>query len=138
MHNERGHSRNLAVPGSRGPLWLIAISLAVIASCLLMRLDGAPSPAFAQPAAQAGARGIFAFPGQLTKDHYGLFMVDVDTMNIWCYEYLVGTSKLRLVAGRSWMYDRYLENFGTDPPPEDIQQMIETAREAKLRNRGRP
>lgn len=122
----------------QGPLWVIAVSLAVIAVCLLLRLDGAPTPAFAQPMGQAGARGIFAFPGQFSKDHYGLFMVDVDTMTLWCYEYLPGTSKLRLVAGRSWMFDRYLEQFGTDPPPDEIQRLVETARETKLRQRGKP
>jgi hypothetical protein len=122
---------------SRPAQWIIAISLACIAVCMVLRLDERLLPAAtAEPVAQAGARGVFAFSGQLCNDSYGIFMVDVDAMTIWGYEYLCGSKKLRLVGNRSWMYDRYLEDNNFEgPTPEQVKQLVEQEREAKLRNR---
>ena len=115
--------------------WLIGLSLAVIAACLVLRLDGLlVPPATAQVQAGAGARGVFAFPAQMTKTTYGLFMVDVDTGTIWCYEF-TGQRKLRLAAARSWRFDRYLEDFnGEDLTPTEVEKLVEQEREAKLQS----
>ena len=66
----------------------------------------------------AGRAGIFAFAGPLERDQYGLFMLDVDQGTIWCYAFdnVGGTSKLRLVAARTWVYDRYLQDFNCAAP----------------------
>lgn len=119
--------------------WVIAISLAVIAACMVLRLDQPVVPAaLAQASRQAGARGIFAFSGQLSDHSYGLYMVDVDAGTIWCYEYLSGPRKLRLAAARSWLYDRYLENQDFEgPSPEEVARMVETQRLDRLRRRAR-
>lgn len=122
-------------PRSQAVWWVIAVSLAVIAFAMILR-SGQPllPPSLAQPMSRAGAGGIFAFSGQLSPNTHGVFMVDVDTMTIWCYEYLSGPRELRLVAGRSWMYDRYLENFNCQgPPPEAVQKLIDQERQNKLR-----
>lgn len=125
-------------PASPAVWWVIAVSLAVIALCLVLRLDSMPNgQAFAQSVGKAGARGIFAFTGQLTKNSYGVFMVDVDAGTIWCYEYQGRDNKsLKLVAARDWRYDRYLENHCTDPPVNVIKQMLEDQRAAKLQAAG--
>jgi hypothetical protein len=126
-------SPNWAIPA--GPLWLIGISLSVLAFSQVMRMDGTTT-ARAQSTGQAGARGVFAFSGQLTEKSYGLFMVDVDTMTIWCYEYLSGAKELTLVAGRSWIHDRYLKNFNAgDLSPADVDHIVQQEREATLRSR---
>ena len=67
--------------------WVIAVLLAVIATALWV-LPGDPllRTATAQNQPLAGARGVFAFTGQLDRDRYGLFMLDVDQGTIWCYE----------------------------------------------------
>ena len=123
----------------RGALWLIGISLSVVATCMVLESSRGSTPAFAQPVARAGARGIFSFTGRLTDNTFGLFMVDVDAMTVWCYEYLSGNKELRLVAARSWMYDRYLENYNcSSPSPEEVERIVQHAREAKLRNRSQP
>jgi hypothetical protein len=117
---------------------LTAISLAVIAVCMVLRVDGLVVPqAAAQIQAGAGARGVFAFPAQMTKTTYGVFMVDVDTGTIWCYEF-TGQRKLRLAAARSWRFDRYLENHNLeDVEPEAVERMVEQEREQrKLRTSG--
>lgn len=129
---------NLVVkPRSQAVWWVIAVSLAVIAMCMVLRIDGAGLPAaLAQAPRQAGARGIFAFSGQLSEHSYGLYMVDVDAGTIWCYEYLHGPKKLRLAAARSWLFDRYLENQDCQgPSPAEVERMVEEQRRQKLRRR---
>lgn len=125
-------------PASQTVWWVIAVSLAVIATCLVFRLDAKLTPSVsAQNYSAGGARGVFAFPAQITKTSYGVYMVDVDTGTIWCYEYTGGTRKLRLAAARSWRFDRYLEDLnGEDMSPTDVEQLVEQARTAKLQAGG--
>ena len=75
---------------------------------------------------------MFAFTGQLSSDSYGVFMVDVDAGTIWCYRYVSNKNLLKLVAARDWKYDRYLENFSTEPSPEFIKEELEQQRAAAL------
>ncbi len=112
---------------SQTVLWIIAILLAVIGTALWTRGGPAVVPsALAQGQALAGARGIFAFTGPLGRDQYGLFMLDVDQGTIWCYAFdtVGGTSKLRLVAARTWVYDRYLKDFNCAPPDFRMVQKL--------------
>ncbi len=111
--------------------WVIAAALTVIATAEVLRWD-APiiSPATAQPVTSGGARGLFAFSGQLSKSAYGVYMVDMDTMTLWVYEYLPQRGCMRLAAARTWRYDRYLENHNAcgDLLPEAVEQLIENQR----------
>lgn len=117
--------------------WLMAGALGVLALQTLFsgtaqapRWDGA---ALAQPVSSGGARGVFAFSGQLSKNSYGIFMVDVDAMTLWAYEYQPQKECLRLAAARTWRYDRYLENHnGCDLPPEAIEKIVEDQRQFRL------
>lgn len=110
--------------------WVIAVLLAVIATCLVMRVDDGPwLPRAHAQRQKVGAAGVFAFTGQLGPRTYGLFMVDVDAGNVWCYEYSREKGKLRLVAGRSFLYDRLLEEFNVEEPtPSDVAKLIERMR----------
>ncbi len=113
--------------------WIIALSLAAIAINMSLSSKPAPPEAIAQNVRGAGARGVFAFTGQLTANTFGVFMVDVDAGTIWCYEYIMagGQKRLRLVTARSWIYDRYLEEYNVDAPSvSDIQRMVEQQRSA--------
>jgi len=116
--------------------WVIAGALVVIA---VGQFSGTGDPlgrgvAFAQPVTSGGSRGVFAFSGQLTKGTFGVYMVDVDTMNLWAYEYLPQKECLRLAAARTWRYDRYLENHNLcGLPPEVVEQLIDEQREYRLR-----
>lgn len=107
--------------------WIIAVCLAAIAGALWARPVGKALPAaFAQGQPLAGARGVYAFAGPLERDQYGLFMLDVDQGTIWCYaiEGSGGSSKLRLVAARTWAYDRYLQDFNCAPPDFRMVQKL--------------
>lgn len=118
------------LPGaSRGTpaQWIIATLLAIIALALWIRPAGTgPTVAWAQNQPMAGARGVFAFTGPLDRDRTGLFMLDVDQGTLWCYafETVGGTSKLRLVAARTWVYDRYLQDFNCAPPDFRMVQKL--------------
>lgn len=117
-------------------LWIIAILLAIIATTLIVRSQdslGVPKVYGDQP--MAGAKGVFAFTGQLDKNRFGLFMMDVDSGCVWCYEYLPSTRKLKLVAARSFMFDRYLANYMNETPfPEEVQEMLRNQSKIKERN----
>jgi len=118
-------------------LWIIAILMAIIATTLLTRGNSPFVSTAHGDAPMAGARGIFAFTGQIDQNRFGLFMMDVDSSNVWCYEYLPGSRKLKLVAARSFLYDRYLENYQTDEPkPATVKLMLERERQAQGRNSG--
>ncbi len=123
-------------PGRRGAphpvFWVIAAALTVIATTLVVRSDGFPGGgvAWGQAVTGGGARGVFAFSGQLSKGVHGVYMVDVDAMTIWAYEYLPQKGCLRLAAARTWRYDRYLENHNIcDLPPGIVEQMVEEQRQ---------
>ena len=106
-------------PAAHTAQWLIVVLLAVIAMLLWTdRGSGPESPAIAQSTRLVGAGGIFAFPGQIDRDSHGLFMLDVDQGTIWCYEIITQdrTRKLQLVAARSYVFDRYLQDFNVAAP----------------------
>ena len=134
--NERSSEHMTAVSVSRRAphpvFWVIAATLIVIATTLVIQPGGSPadSVAFGQPVMSGGARGVFAFSGQLSKGTYGVYMVDVDAMTTWVYEYLPQKGCLRLAGARTWRYDRYLENYNLcGLPPGDVEQMVEEQRQ---------
>lgn len=116
-------------------LWALTIVLAVLATAMVMRWDESRllRSALAQSAGSGlpvgGGRGIYAFTGQLNSKSYGLFMMDVDSGTIWCYEMQRGASgepQMKLVAARSWVYDRYLEEFNAaDPIPSAVKTLVQ-------------
>ena len=125
-------------PGPHPVFWVIAGLLGVIALELAW-YGGGPRlsrEALAQLDTRAGARGVYAFTGQLDKNTYGLFMLDVDAGTIWCYEFTgkpPQDRRLRLAAARLWLYDRYLENFNVDGlTPDQVAELVEDLRRQKL------
>jgi hypothetical protein len=127
---------SVAVPQPRQNqtvLWVIALLLTIIATALVLRTD---LPFSARPAygdsPMMGARGIFAFTGQIDRNSYGVFMMDVDNSTLWCYQYVPSMGKLRLVAARSYRCDRYLEDYNNaEPTPDDVCNMREDERQNK-------
>lgn len=113
--------------------WIIAILLAVIATALWVRPGDSMPMALAQNQPMAGARGVYAFTGQIDPGHHGLFMLDVDQGTIWCYELdmVDGVRMLKLVAGRTWTYDRYLQDFNCAKPDyRMVQELVAQQRNA--------
>jgi hypothetical protein len=129
------HSR-----GGRSPhpiFWVIAVCLLVLTVTQVSQLGSRRllNEALAQPVSSAGARGVFAFSGPLTKSTFGVFVVDVDAMTLWAYEYQPQKGCLRLAAARTWRYDRYLENYnGCDLAPDAVEQLVEEQRQYRLQS----
>lgn len=130
-------------PRSQRLRWTLTIVLAVLATSMVMRWDESRwlRSALAQTAGSGatpmqGGRGIYAFTGQLTSKTYGLFMMDVDSGTLWCYELQHGANgepQLKLVAARSWVYDRYLEEFNAaDPIPSAVKVLVQQQRAAQI------
>lgn len=121
------------------PAWVAAVLLAFIAGLLWGREPAALPAAWAQVSPLGGARGVYAFTGQLDRDSYGLFMLDIEQGTIWCYEIdnVGGVRKLRLIAGRSWVYDRYLRDFNcAEPNYRQVQELVALQREATAGQEG--
>ncbi len=119
--------------GGQTVLWVIAVLLGMIASAMWTRGpgDGFLPSALAQGQPAAGARGVFAFTGQIDHNRFGLFMLDIDQGTVWCYEIdnTGGTRKLRLVAARTFIYDRYLKDFNCDAPSfRMVQKLVDQQR----------
>jgi hypothetical protein len=75
------------------------------------------SPASAKTQLQAVSNNeILVVPIQIERDKYGLAMVDMVNQTLWIYELnSMGPAhnRLRLLAARSWQYDRLLKQYNT-------------------------
>ncbi len=126
--------------GTHPVWWVIAMSLVFIALNMTFRDGLTVEQALGQNVRWAGSRGIFAFTGPLTPSTHGVFMVDVDTGNLWCYELVSvdGVKRLRLVASMSWIHDRHLEDYNVDGlSPSDVEVMVNEQR-ARVNAGGQP
>jgi len=130
----------VSVRGSNTAVWVIAVLLALVAGSLWSRPYGqGAGVAWGQSPPLAGARGVYAFTGQIDHNRYGLFMLDIEQGTVWCYEIesTGGVRKLRLIAARSWVYDRYLRDFNcADPDFRQVQQLVAQQREAAATSGG--
>ena len=108
--------------------WLAVALLAIIAACLL--IEAGASMASARPEAQAPGRApaVLAVAGQITRDGYGLYLVDLQNHTICVYQWLPTTRKLRLAAARTYTYDRQLDAYNTEPAPSEIAELVAQAR----------
>jgi hypothetical protein len=131
--------RGMGMAALRPWLWMFSVLATILLTVWVMRADDARmiQSALAQTEQFGGgqvpaARSVYAFSGQLTSRTHGLFMVDVDAGTLWCYELERGENdelQLRLVAARSWIFDRYLEEYNvTKPIPSTVRMMVEQQR----------
>jgi hypothetical protein len=111
--------------------WLLPAVIAGAVLCLIFMAGRFGPPAKAHAELQAGATdsGISVIPVQLARDSYGLAMIDTIEQTIWLYEIdnrPPAHNRLRLLAARSWEYDRRLKNYNTsDPKPDQVKMMLE-------------
>lgn len=110
--------------------WIVALILAFLLGQQWSHTPEASlvNEAHAQGSPMAGARGIYAFTGQIDDRQYGLFMLDLEQGTLWCYEVdnSGGTKKLRLIAARTWLYDRHLRDFNNaEPTFQAVQQLLQ-------------
>lgn len=115
--------------------WLIVGLLAAVAALLGVETVLSPSSAAAQTGsagATQDAGGVLAVAGQITRDTYGLYLVDLRNDTICLYEYVGGRpGALWLRAARTFIYDRQLDAYRTRPEPAEIADMVSKARRLK-------
>lgn len=80
----------------------------------------------------AGGAGLFVMPAQFAETRWGCYVMDVDTQTLVAYEYTPANRALRLVAARSFRYDRQLRNHNTFPEPDEIEAMLEKEQNSRV------
>lgn len=117
--------------------WVIVVLLSVIATCLLIEvgastLDARTAQAGAQAGAGGGAKaGLFAVAGQITRDTYGMYLVDAERGTICVYQYVPTTRKLYLRAARNITFDLLLDAYNTELPPQEVKKLVEQHKRLK-------
>jgi hypothetical protein len=117
-------------PGVSRWQWAIVVGLSALAGGLLCQvfLTGA-----AQAQATSGQKGnVFALAGQISKDNYGIFLVDSGTSTMAIYEWVpdkVQGRKLHLVAARNFAFDLQLDDYNnSEPLPRDVKALVQQHR----------
>jgi hypothetical protein len=115
--------------------WLAVAVLSAVAGALAVTLWQQTPPAAAQNgAASTAAPGVVIVAGQIARDSYGLYLVDVPNSTICLYQYVPAdakTGKLYLKAARTFVYDRQLDEWNTEPPPSSLSDRVAGARRLK-------
>ncbi|MBL7132872.1 MAG: hypothetical protein ISS78_02125 [Phycisphaerae bacterium] len=124
-----GSQNTLGAPQSAGK-WVIVILLSVIATCLLIEV-GLPARGARAAAGSGGKAEIFAVAGQITRDTYGMYLVDLEGRTICVYQYVPTTRKLHLRAARNITFDMQLDAYNTELPPQEIKKLVEQHRRLK-------
>lgn len=112
-------------------VWLLPmlIVVAVIGVCFLTTRTHMVAKAQA-PLETVSSNEIVAMPIQIARDSFGLAMIDKVNQTIWLYEFNDRGpvhSRLRLLAARSWRYDRLLEQYNTgEPRPHQVKRLLES------------
>lgn len=106
--------------------WLVVVILAGVAGALLVEL-GRTASAIGQGVAEPSreGRGLLVVPGQITRDGYGLYLVDGEKGKMCVYQYQPTNGQLRLLASRNFTYDLSLDEYNTAPPPREIKDLVE-------------
>ena len=110
--------------------WILPAFAVLVVLCVFFIGGKLDSPTNAQAQLQASTDGqILAVPIQIARDSYGLVMVDTAGQTLWIYEissYGPAHSRLKLLAARSWRYDRLLQQYNTaEPKPEQVKMLLE-------------
>lgn len=125
----------------RGSLFLNGALLGLAAGYLLFGRAGGPAAfALAQdgamPPAIAGGAGLFLMPGQINKDTWGVYLMDVDAQNLCVYSYKGSERTLSLMAARGFRDDLRLADYNTAPSPREIKQLADETRAAQEQSGG--
>ncbi len=85
-----------------------------------------------------GGAGVFVVPAQFNSNLFGCYLMDVDAQTLCAYQY-TPDKQLRLIAARTFKYDRRVNVYNTSPPPSDIRDLIEKeAAELRTTDQNRP
>ena len=124
MHTRIPSTRRSRVQASR---WLVVVVLSMMAGMLLVKVLETPT-ATAQVSVAGESGKYLAVAGQLSNDEYGLYLIDREKGVIAVYQWQPNPRKLRLLAARNTEYDLNLDEYNTEPSPNEIQTLVRQSR----------
>jgi predicted RNA-binding protein with PUA domain len=111
-------------------MWVLPAFIVLGVAALFFADNKLGSPSSVKAELQTSRNSeILVVPIQIERDKYGVAMVDTTGETLWIYE-LNSTgpahNRLRLLAARSWRYDRLLKQYNTaEPKPEQVRMLLE-------------
>jgi len=119
-------------------MWLAVALLTVIATCLIVEISASTARAVDPAVGAAGDGSMLAVAGQITRDTYGLYLVDLKNRTICVYQWVTKKreTKLWLLAARTYAFDRELDEYNTEPSPREIKELVKKARRLDEERRG--
>ena len=120
-----------------GIKWIIVLLLFFIAVGLIQQLlfSSVSAAATAESPGETTAdtshgKGVVAVAGQISRDMYGLYLIDLKNGTICVYG-MTGSGQLKLLAARTFIYDCQLDSYNTTPLPKEIAKLVARARRLK-------
>jgi hypothetical protein len=77
----------------------------------------------------AGGAGFYLMPAQMSGKQWGCYLMDVDGQTLTVYLYDDGAQQLKLAASRSFVHDRQLRAYNTDPLPREVEKLVQTEKD---------
>jgi hypothetical protein len=79
-----------------------------------------------------GARGLYMMPAQIGPQTYGVYLMDVDSETITVYRTNPDLNRFKLMAVRSFKFDRFLNDYNNEKPtPAEVQKIVQDQRNRK-------
>lgn len=133
--DSRPAATSSATNGLTKVLYLNGFGLLAIAAVLLLRGGGAESLPLGNIAqAQvpiAGGGGVYLMPAQLASNIWGVYLLDTDEQTIMVYKADRGGERLTFEAARNFTNDRLIDNFNTEPSPDEVKAIVERSRQTE-------
>ena len=113
-------------PGIGRRQWVVVVALAALTAGLLVEVGRslADDDVLLPPPAGRQEGSIVAVPGQISRDSYGIYLVDLKNETICVYQYQTSPRTLKLLAARMFTYDTQLDEYNSEPSPREIRQMV--------------
>jgi hypothetical protein len=116
----------------------VILALAVVGLLLVGGKLRSQADVMGQSAVGRG-ENIMVVPVQLGRDSYGIAMVDTVGKTLWLYDVSSrGSARggLRLLAARSWEYDRLLRDYNCgEPRPGQVRDILERINAAQQKEK---
>jgi hypothetical protein len=121
-------------------LWANAVVLVAILVVLVGRDNSFRlTPAAFGQAQPLGGGGLYVMPAQISSSVWGCYVMDIDQQTLCGYAMTGSPPELKLVAARSFRFDRQLHQVNTTPLPSEVRAMLEKEQASeRVTNRDEP
>ncbi|HPB92477.1 MAG TPA: hypothetical protein PLR31_02870 [Anaerohalosphaeraceae bacterium] len=113
----------------------VGAAVGLLAAMLLFHTPISPYTAQASADLASGS-AILAVPIQISRENQGIALIDTRNRTLWIYELFdrqTGFKQIRLMAARSWEYDRLLTEWNSaEPTPQQIRTVLENIHQKQM------